>query len=368
MAAVPLCTTCPGVSGNTQSPSVFANGKPANDADPLLAQYPGTGTSVTKIDGGHGLVQICYDTPECIPSITELAISACGTYTAPWGTVYDQSGVYVDTFTNSAGCDSIVTLDLKLSTATLTDLAVDLCEGDSYPFGGSLLTEPGTYIDTLVGTGGCDSVLNLRLSRVLPFLDEESATACDSFLWDISGLTYLQAGTYEVALQGQNGCDSVYRLTLDLESSIRLEEAVSAIDRYTWPVNGITYTSGGVQTARFTGVNGCDSIRILNLSIEERIDLYFPNAFSPNGDGINDRFSVFGPTDVARVALLRIYDRWGGLLAELNDFPPGDPGFGWDGRSREGKPLNPDVFLYTARLTLTSGKSIDFSGEVILVR
>ena len=361
-----VCTTCPGLSGNTLTAGFF--GAPALAGDPLLGDYPGIATGAPNTPGGHGLVQICYDTPDCITTTTELTASACGSYTAPWGTVYTQSGVYTDTLANIAGCDSIVTVDLKVSLPSRTDLEVTLCEGDTYPFGGFQLTAPGTYVDTLADQSGCDSILVLQLSKAVPFLQEETASACDSFLWDISGQTYLQGGIYEFVLTDQQGCDSTYRLSLDLEGSVRQEETVTAVDTYTWPVNGNTYTSSGVYAERFTAFSGCDSLRILNLTIEVRADLYFPTAFSPDGDGINDRFNVFGPLDVSRVERLRIYDRWGGLIAELTDIPPGSFGDGWDGRGRNGDPLDPGVFVYTTRLLLSDGRTIERSGEVILVR
>ncbi len=56
-------------------------------------------------------------------------VNACSTYTAPWGTVYNQSGTYSNTYTATNGCDSIVTINLNLATApavTLTTLP-DTC-------------------------------------------------------------------------------------------------------------------------------------------------------------------------------------------------------------------------------------------------
>ncbi|HRD82001.1 MAG TPA: gliding motility-associated C-terminal domain-containing protein, partial [Saprospiraceae bacterium] len=64
--------------------------------------------------------------------------------------------------------------------------------------------------------------------------------------------------------------------------------------------------------------------------MDQRIRLFAPNAFSPNDDGINDVFMLFGGNGVERVAMLRIFDRWGNMMFEARDFLPGDPQFGWN--------------------------------------
>jgi gliding motility-associated-like protein len=89
-----------------------------------------------------------------------------------------------------------------------------------------------------------------------------------------------------------------------------------------------------------------------------------PNAFSPNGDGVNDAFRVFGE-DILSLDL-RIYDRWGTLLFQTND-----PSQGWDGRYK-GEALNSGVFLWKAAIEgyRRNGKKFTevLSGDVTLVK
>lgn len=86
-------------------------------------------------------------------------------------------------------------------------------------------------------------------------------------------------------------------------------------------------------------------------------DVYLPNSFSPNGDGINDLFQPFG-TDF-EVRELSIFDRWGGLVYQSTE-----PAAAWDGgRAVQG--------AYVYRLVygdLLSLKTEMLEGDVVLVR
>jgi gliding motility-associated-like protein len=89
-------------------------------------------------------------------------------------------------------------------------------------------------------------------------------------------------------------------------------------------------------------------------------EIFVPNAFSPNGDGQNDKFRVHG--NCFREFLLRIYDRWGEKVFESNS-----PGFAWDGTFR-GQEMDPAVFVWYLEATFVDGTSVNKKGNVSLVR
>ncbi len=74
------------------------------------------------------------------------------------------------------------------------------------------------------------------------------------------------------------------------------------------------------------GCKSSDTLRIKVIPQQEK--LFFPNAFTPNGDGINDVFAPVGQLDNAAQYHLMIYDRWGQLIYESVD-----PHIGWNGNS-----------------------------------
>ena len=91
-----------------------------------------------------------------------------------------------------------------------------------------------------------------------------------------------------------------------------------------------------------------------------------PRAFSPNGDGINDRWYMSSRLPDAFVNKLAIFDRWGNLVFEktaflLNDFS------GWDGSFR-GQKMNPAVYAFTGTVRLSDGEVRVVKGDITLVR
>jgi len=124
-------------------------------------------------------------------------------------------------------------------------------------------------------------------------------------------------------------------------------------------------------TTRYTlfaaDVYGCTATATILITVSDQQRVFIPNAFSPNGDGINDRLIVFAGPEVAQVNAFRIFDRWGGLVFERFSFLPNGEAEGWDGRA-DGKMLQPGVYVWLAEIKLLNGESRWLKGEVSLVR
>lgn len=114
-------------------------------------------------------------------------------------------------------------------------------------------------------------------------------------------------------------------------------------------------------------LSGCTTSDLVTIYVDERGRIYAPNAFSPNGDGVNDLFRLYSDESAQEVELLQVYDRWGNELFTAAHFPPNDPNVGWDGTYR-GKPLDPAVFVFYARVRLINGNLKQLKGGVTLVR
>ena len=76
---------------------------------------------------------------------------------------------------------------------------------------------------------------------------------------------------------------------------------------------------------------------------------------------------IYGGKDVEIVKTFRVFNRWGEILMEHNDFTPNDPSFSWDGRLRN-KELNEGVFIFYAEVEFIDGKVILYEGNVNLIR
>ena len=95
--------------------------------------------------------------------------------------------------------------------------------------------------------------------------------------------------------------------------------------------------------------------------------IYIPNVFTPDNDGLNDWFTVYSNESVYVVSSLRIYDRWGSLVFEAFDFPTNEDQEGWDGRIRNIVAAD-NVFTYHAMIIDSAGNQISRAGTVQILK
>lgn len=112
------------------------------------------------------------------------------------------------------------------------------------------------------------------------------------------------------------------------------------------------------------GCSGTDSV-LVQVFIPKRA--YIPNVFSPNGDGINDYFSIYTNEFGVDIESMIVVNRGGVTVFAGNGLALNDPIGPWDGRF-EGQLLNPGVFTYLVYIRYEGGEVIPFSGTVTLIR
>ncbi|MEM6396200.1 MAG: gliding motility-associated C-terminal domain-containing protein [Bacteroidota bacterium] len=113
--------------------------------------------------------------------------------------------------------------------------------------------------------------------------------------------------------------------------------------------------------------SGCRVTDGFQIIVDEQIPIFVPSAFSPNNDGNNELFRFYTDTNVEEVIVMRIFNRWGGMVYEENNFSPFDTSKGWDG-SLDGQLLNPAVFIYYGELRLSNNEIVIVKGDVTLMR
>lgn len=115
-----------------------------------------------------------------------------------------------------------------------------------------------------------------------------------------------------------------------------------------------------------TDENGCTASDELTVEVIPVRNIFAPTAFSPNGDGINDVFYLQGKTD-AQILYLRVFDRWGNLVFQVQNGYLNDANFGWDGKVR-GQVKESGAYVFVAKLEFADGVKKQLSGEVALLR
>ena len=197
-------------------------------------------------------------------------VSACDTYTWIDGNTYTSSNnTATHTLTNAAGCDSVVTLDLTINYSTSATEVVTACNSYTWIDGNTYTASNNTATHTLSNAAGCDSVVTLDLTITTVATGTDVITACDTYTW-IDGNTYTASNntaTYTIVGGSVNGCDSIVTLDLTINNSTAGTDVITSCDTYTW-IDGNTYTaSNNTATHTLTNAAGCDSVVTLDLTI-----------------------------------------------------------------------------------------------------
>jgi gliding motility-associated-like protein len=117
---------------------------------------------------------------------------------------------------------------------------------------------------------------------------------------------------------------------------------------------------------QMTSPKGCEALDSFKVLVEKKRNVFIPNVFSPNGDGVNDRFQVYGGPDIAAVKRMMIFDRWGELLYESEAQPLAWAIRGWDGRFK-GQLMPVGVYVYVVEVEFLDGYVERYVGDLTMI-
>ena len=113
--------------------------------------------------------------------------------------------------------------------------------------------------------------------------------------------------------------------------------------------------------------DGCMASDTLEVSVSKERPFFIPNAFSPNGDGINDNFVLSPGPNTTMIHSVRIYNRWGALILELPETLPNQSIIGWDGTFK-GEKVTSGVYIFAVDVSFVDGERTILSGDVTVIR
>lgn len=287
---------------------------------------------------------------------------------------YDRTGLFLDTLVSSLGCDSIISLNLQVNPDT--GLAPDFERQDpscSYLSDGRIQLLEVANAALPISLYFQDS---LRTNRLFPNLPEGT-------------YDYRVVDRYGCASAGQISLSSPFPFTVDLGEDLALRlgeearifiETADDIANFQWSpseavacteaCNPLLFTPAASLTLHLeaTSVNGCLASDSLNIKVITVRDVYIPNAFSPNGDGVNDYFTLYGGIpNVQQVLEFQIFDRWGNQVFQRETVEVNNPGEGWDG-NWQGQLAPVGIYTYSAEVRFLDGVLMPFTGSFMLAR
>lgn len=167
-----------------------------------------------------------YSQDVCLPSFSSQTITLCAGQTVIVGPyIHGETGTYTDVIFSESGCDSSVTTNLTITPPPTSTQEVSTCFGYAYEIGGSVHTESGIYIDTLLSDAGCDSLITTILTVSPENAVTHDVTICWSETYTIGASTYGVAGIYTDVITSWTLCDCT--ITTNLNVQLPVNNSVS---------------------------------------------------------------------------------------------------------------------------------------------
>ena len=285
---------------------------------------------------------------------------------APYGFLWSNSGITEDLTGLGVGTYSVVVTDAAGCTASTVD---------------SIKAPQALVLTTSFVDPTCVSLPNdgsITLSAA-------GGTTPYSYLWSNGSIAGNQLnigpGIYTVSVTDGKGCITdtsftlryIYDFTIQATPSVTLDLAETAILTYTttgttgnlssvWsPSYNVSCTNCPAPVAspnhttsyqiKVTNDAGCTALDTTIIYVMPSYALYIPNAFTPNGDGKNDYFEIFGNKKSFKFVEVSVFNRWGEAVFKSNDID-----FAWDG-TYKGALLEPASYVWQLNVTFIDGHS-----------
>jgi len=215
---------------------------------------------------------------------------SCDSLFSPSGLhTWYSSGIYSDTLINVAGCDSVVAVYLTIYHPSYANLIISECQSYQSPSGNYTWTSSGSYYDTIPNISGCDSIMTIDLTITTPSVSSVNISACNNYLSPSGNYFWGTSGVYTDTISNIFGCDSIMTINLDVQLSSTAFISIMECDNYTSPSGNYIWTSSGMYSDTLPNTFGCDSIITVDLTISNNstASLYITECFnyiSPSGN------------------------------------------------------------------------------------
>ncbi|GEM_PF-4097363 len=322
-------------------------------------------------------------TPTCPNSSTGIAAATpmAGTppFTYEWGSglsANDQitglaAGTYAMTIVDANGCQSVSSFqieswpDIDPQVEILPPTCPGMTDGQvlianpqpewQYEWDGTLSDQwqweaaAGTHQLTIYFGSGCTRTMSIEVPQAAPWWVEIGLPSRTLFSGDTATLwAILPPDAQDYTLEWQPA--QLFSCTNCLTPIAYLEQTT------TIQLTAISAT-GCVASQQAT-------LKVAPISTQE---IFAPNTFTPNGDGINDTFTLFGSNVFTQIEHLTIISRWGGTAWEGQNLPLNDPSLGWDG-TINGQPAPTGVYVWMAKVKRIDGHTLLKKGSIALIR
>ena len=255
------------------------------------------------------------------------------------------------TITGSNGCVNSATTTVRVD--TLPKLIIPQTAGICIGQTATLTASGATSYTWTTGTIAASTTVAPSINTTYTVIGTDAHTCTN---------TAVQTVTVNVVSVTIN--EGTASIMINSGSSVTLD--ANGATSYTWSTNetGASVTESPKASTQYCvvgSVNNCRDTSCISVTVDQVCGtVYIPDAFSPNGDGANDVFRVYG--GCINELTLQIFDRWGNKVFETTNVS-----IGWDG-TFNGSLMNTGTYIYQAAYTLNTGEKDKTKGNFILMR
>lgn len=357
---------------------------------------------------------------ETLPTTASLTLATCDGQPIEYeGTSINVGDAMDFNYINAAGCDSTLTVQvIDGSTMVATTLILEACNGEVVNYNGTDYPIGTAETFTFQNQYGCDSLVELSVTAAstitfalattstCPNIDNGSIAIENinggtmPYEYSLDGVMFqfqptfdnLTSSDYTITLRDANGCEFTEMASIEMSESLEVElldrELLCGSDNvditaslksgnpaeviWSWENGGIdstlTVTEPGAYQVQVS--NACETIDLtatVTLENNKRESyIYIPNAFSPNGDNINEHFYGQMAADAELMEYeMQVFDRWGNKVFEAFDINNQ-----WDGNF-ETRKLKPGVYIWSVKAKVESCREeidVFYRGDVTIMR
>ncbi|MGB3548169.1 MAG: hypothetical protein WBA17_14435, partial [Saprospiraceae bacterium] len=210
-------------------------------------------------------LRLRIDPPD--PLFYEIDTTICFGQTLEFaGSTFTQTGFY---FADSIAMGCQVNFLLHITSATSTQVTLDttICEGQIIQLGGNTYDQFGNYQFTAASQDGCIIQYNLNITERAAVMVELDTTLCAGETLLFAGAAFGSAGVYNVNNTIGVGCDTIYRIFLSYLPANLTGVDTAIIAGQSLAIADTVLTSSGTYTFTYPGNDGCDSLFRVNLQV-----------------------------------------------------------------------------------------------------
>jgi gliding motility-associated-like protein len=294
--------------------------------------------------------------------------------------VFNVGGDYPVTFVaiDAFGCSDTVSKIVKVDVPTQLNVNASdttICKGEIVAYNAQgvfsdIQWKPATYV-----SNPSSANVVISPSSSIQYVIEAKNGACKP-VYDTLKVDVIQPIPIEVSASPE-------KVLLGVNSNITAEIG-GKIDSIVWsPSTGLDCNNCNNPKAApqatttyyatiYYSMNGvtCTQMDSVTITVFESCGespIFVPNTFTPNGDGLNDGFTIRG-AGITTIKNFRIFDRWGKMVFAAENAPINSAAASWFGTDMNGKELNPGVFVYMYEIVCMNNEVLSGKGNITLIK